>query len=182
MSNAAARKYARALFALSEERGDKELNGNAEALGGLVDALNSSSALAGVMASPLFSVEEKRGVVLKLLEKVGAGADLRNFCLLLADKGRLPSLRDIAAAYASMLDKKAGTLRGRMTTAVPLPADKQSGIKAHLEKISGKRIILDFNVDQDILGGLILKVEDRVLDGSLKAQINILKDQIKRGE
>ena len=116
------------------------------------------------------------------MDKVGAGADLRNFCLLLADKGRLPSLRDIAAAYASMLDKKAGTLRGRMTTAVPLPADKQSGIKAHLEKLSGKRIILDFNVDQDILGGLILKVEDRVLDGSLKAQINILKDQIKRGE
>ena len=73
-------------------------------------------------------------------------------------------------------------LRGAMTTAVPLPADKQSGIKAHLEKISGKRIILDFNVDEDILGGLILKVEDRVLDGSLKAQINILKDQIKRGE
>ena len=73
-------------------------------------------------------------------------------------------------------------LRGAMTTAVPLPADKQSSIKAHLEKISGKRIILDFNVDEDILGGLILKVEDRVLDGSLKAQINILKDQIRRGE
>ena len=84
--------------------------------------------------------------------------------------------------YAAMLDKKAGTLRGKMTTAVPLPADKQKNIKAHLEKISGKRIILDFNVDQNILGGLILKVEDRVLDGSLKAQINILKDQIKRGE
>lgn len=182
MSSAAARKYARALFALSEERGEKELNGNAEVLGGLMEALNASPMLAGVISSPLFSVEEKRGVMLKLLDQAGASADLRNFCLLLADKNRLTSLKDIAAAYAAMLDKKAGTLRGKMTTAVPLPADKQKNIKAHLEKISGKRIILDFNVDQNILGGLILKVEDRVLDGSLKAQINILKDQIKRGE
>ena len=54
MSNAAARKYARALFALSEERGDKELNGNAEALGSLVEALDLSPALAGVQVSPLF--------------------------------------------------------------------------------------------------------------------------------
>ena len=182
MSSSASRKYARALFALSEKAGDKELDGNAGVLATLVDAMNASPALAGLMASPLFSVEEKRLVVQKLLDKAGAGAMLRNFCMLLADKNRLPALKDIAAAYAAMLDEKAGTLRGAMTTAVPLPADKQSSIKAHLEKISGKRIILDFNVDEDILGGLILKVEDRVLDGSLKAQINILKDQIKRGE
>ena len=182
MSSPASRKYARALFALSEARGDAELNGNAEALANLVAAINASPALAGLLASPLFSVDEKRQVMLKLLEQAKAGGNVRNFCLLLADKNRLPELRDIAAAYAAMLDAKAGTLRGQMTTAVPLPAEKQSGIKTHLEKISGKRIILDFNVDEDILGGLILKVEDRVLDGSLKAQINILKDQIKRGE
>ena len=98
MSSAAARKYARALFALSEERGEKELNGNAEVLGGLMEALNASPMLAGVISSPLFSVEEKRGVMLKLLDQAGASADLRNFCLLLADKNRLTSLKDIAAA------------------------------------------------------------------------------------
>ncbi len=182
MSNAAARKYARALFALSEEQGDKELEGNAQALAGLTEAINANPALAGLIASPLFLVEEKRKVVLGLLGKVGASAMLRNFCMLLADKNRLTDLKGIAAAYAAMLDQKTGTLRGKMVTAVPLPEAKQSSIKAHLEKISGKRIILDFNVDENILGGLILKIEDRVLDGSLKAQINILKDQIKRGE
>ncbi len=182
MSNAAARRYAKALFALSSERGDAELSGNAEALVGLVQAMEASPALAGLISSPLFSVEEKRGVILKILDKLGSGGMLRNFCLLLADKNRLTCLKDIAGLYAGMLDEKSGVLRGEMTTAVPLSEKKQSGIKAHLEKISGKSIILNFNVDQDILGGLILKVEDRVLDGSLKAQINILKEQIKRGE
>ena len=182
MSNAAARRYAKALFALSSERGDAELSGNAEALSGLMEALKASPALAGLISSPLFSAEEKRGVILKILERIGAGTMLRNFCLLLADKNRLNSLKDIADIYAAMLDEKSGVLRGEMTTAVPLSKDKQGGIKTHLEKISGKRIVLNFNVDQDILGGLILKVEDRVLDGSLKAQINILREQIKRGE
>jgi F-type H+-transporting ATPase subunit delta len=182
VSNAASRKYARAFFALSEKAGDAELNGNAESLNGLAEALGASPVLAGLLSSPVFLPEEKRHVLLKLLDRLSAGAILRNFCMLLADKNRLTLLKDIAAVYANMLDEKIGTLRGAMTTAVPLPAGKQDSIKTHLEKISGKRIVLDFNVDEEILGGLILRVEDRVLDGSLKAQINILKNQIKRGE
>ena len=62
MSSPASRKYARALFALSEKSGDKELDGNAGALAALVDAINTNPALSGLMASPLFSVEEKRQI------------------------------------------------------------------------------------------------------------------------
>ncbi len=183
MSNqAVARKYARALFSLSQAKGKDELAANAEVLAGLAGALKDSPALAGLISSPLFSVTEKRQVISQLLDKTGAGAMVRDFCLLLADKNRLPSITDIAASYAAMLDDQSGVLRGEMITAVPLSADKQRGIKTHLEKISGKEIALDFQVNQEILGGLVLRVGDRVLDGSLKAQINILKDQIKRGE
>ena len=73
-------------------------------------------------------------------------------------------------------------MRSELVTAVELSKERQDKIKSQLESQTGKKLAMEFSVDQSIIGGIILKVDDKALDGSLRAQINILKDNIKRGE
>ncbi len=177
-----ARRYANALFALGRQAGAKELEQYGASLAQLDRLLAESPDLDKVFKSPVVSVAEKRKVVAKLLKKIAADKVMTNFCLLLADKGRLPSLRDIATYYGTLLDTEKGVIRGRLVTAVSLDAKKQGQLKSMLEKKAGKSIELAFDVDKSILGGVVLKVGDRVLDASLRAQLAILRDTIKRGE
>ena len=63
-----------------------------------------------------------------------------------------------------------------------LNEERKSAIKARLEEQAGKKLELDFETDKDILGGIVLKIGDKVMDASLKAQLQVLKENIKRGE
>lgn len=178
----AARRYANALFALGKKAGKKELEQHGASLDQLDGLLALSPELDKVFRSPVVTVDEKRHILGKLLGSIGADQTMTNFCLLLADKGRLPSLRHIATYYGALLDAEKGVLRGRLLTAVPLDAKKQGQLKSLLEKKAGKSLELAFDVDKSILGGVVLKVGDKVLDASLRAQLAILRDTIKRGE
>lgn len=177
-----ARRYANALFALGKKSGKKELEKHGASLEQLDNLLALSPELDKVFKSPVVSATEKKHVLGKLLDSIGADQTMANFCLLLADKGRLPSLRHITTYYGTLLDAEKGIIRGRLLTAVPLDAKKQGQLKSLLEKKAGKSIELAFDVDKSILGGVVLKVGDKVLDASLRAQLAILRDTIKRGE
>ena len=176
-----ARRYADAIFALGRKEGEKALTRRGSCLAALGEMIDGAPELAMTLKSPVVSVEEKKGVMGKLLARVKADAVMRNFCFLLADKDRLAFLREIAACYGRRLDAAKGVVRGRFTTAVPLSDEKQAAVKAALEKKSGKAIELTFAVDKDILGGVVLSMGDRVLDASLRAQLGILRDTFKRG-
>lgn len=178
-----ARRYANALFALGkEEGGENALSRYGACLTSLGDMLDTSSALEMTLKSPVIDVEEKKALVAKLLDKLKADATVRNFCFLLADNERLAFLRDIVTCYSKLLDEVRGVVRGTLTTAVGLAADKQSKLKSGLEKKTGAAIELAFAVDSGILGGMVLKIGDKVLDASLRAQLGILRETFKRGE
>lgn len=178
-----ARKYAKALFALGKKAGNAQLEQYGDALADLSGMTALSPALERMFKSPVVTVAEKHALVDKLLEKTKADDTVKNFCRLLADKGRLAALPAVTGCYRELLDAENGVLRGTVVTAVQLNADKQKVLKSGLEKKAGKKKLeLEFQVDQSILGGLMLKVGDRVLDASLRAQLTILRDTIKRGE
>ena len=178
-----ARKYARALFSLGKKSGAPQLEQYGAALAGLAGMLAISPALERMFKSPVITVAEKHALADQLLDKAGADLTVKNFCRLLADKGRLAALPAIAGCYGELLDAEKGVLRGTVITAVKLDAERQKKLKAGLEKKAGnKTLALEFHVDKAILGGLMLKVGDRVLDASLRAQLTILRDTIKRGE
>ena len=182
-SGTLAKKYAKALFSLGKKSGAPQLEQYGAALSGLAGMVSISPALERMFKSPVVTVAEKRALVDQLLDKAGADETVKNFCHLLADKGRLAALPAIAGCYGELLDDERGILRGTVITAVKLDAEKQKKLKAGLEKkAKNKQLELVFNVDKAILGGLMLKVGDRVLDASLRAQLTILRDTIKRGE
>ncbi len=177
-----ARRYAGALFALGKKSGIKDLEQHNASLVALSEIVQASPELDKVFKSPVVVADEKKKVLSKLLKKVGADKTVTNFCLLLADKNRLSNLNRIAGCYSTLLDAEKGVIRGHLLTAIALDGKKQGDIKKQLEDMAGKSIELSFDVDTSILGGVVLKVGDRVLDASLRAQLAILRDTIKRGE
>lgn len=182
IGNIVARRYARALFSLGREKGDAELAAYGENLSGLVEALNESPQLDRIFRNPVFKVEEKKAVVDAILSKNKSHQMIVNFCYLLADNNRLRFLADIQAYYAQLLDEHQGVSRGEMITAFDLDEDLRNSLKNSLEEKVGRQLVLNYAVDPDILGGLVLKVGDRVLDASLRAQLVAMKETIKRGE
>ncbi len=178
-----ARKYAKALFTLGKKAGAGKLEKYGDALSDLSGMMAASAPLARMFKSPVVTVAEKHALVGTLLDKAEADPTVKNFCCLLADKGRLAELPAIAGCYGELLDIEKGVVRGTVITAVKLNAEKQKKLKSGLEKkAKAKKLELEFQVDKSILGGLMLKVGDRVLDASLRAQLTILRDTIKRGE
>lgn len=176
-----ARRYAGALFALGKKEGGAALNKHGDCLASLDQAFATEPRLEALLKSPVVGVAEKKAILGAILDKLGADRTFRNFCFLLADKNRLGALNDISEWYGIMLDQANGILRGRVTTAIPLSPAKQAALKDSLQKKIGSNIELTFDVDPAILGGMVLAVGDRVLDSSLRAQLGILRQNLRRG-
>ncbi len=177
-----ARRYAKALFSIAMEKGGKAAQEYGEGLGSLTAVLEEFPGLLAVFSNPVFSSEEKKATIDKVLSKLGVSGVVKTFCFLLADKGRLAEVPEIEAYYRVLLDRAQGILRGELITAVPLDDATQKSVKSQLAAQVGKELVLHFRKDEDILGGIVLQVGDRVLDGSLRAQLGAIKEQIKRGE
>ncbi len=182
IGNTLARRYARAVFDLGKKGGTAELEKIGAELNQLCAAVASSDQLRQVLNAPVFSAAEKRKLLNGLSASFGFGKTMNAFCGLLADKGRMGQLPAIAAIYNELLDAEKGIIRGELITAVELDNDKRKKVREQLEKQAGRPLDLSFDVNKDILGGVMLKVGDMVMDASLRAQLSILKDNIKRGE
>ncbi len=180
--NIVARRYAKALFALGKKKGDAELEAYGKNLAQLAEVLDQSPDMLSFFKNPVFSAAEKKAVLEQILGKISVQPLVKDFCNLLADKSRLSSLQDIAADFSIYLDEIQGILRGKLVTAVDLSDSKKADLQKQLEKQTGSKVNLDYDVDKEILGGVVLKVGDKVLDASLRAQLEILKETIKRGE
>ena len=177
----AARRYAKALFDLAKKSGPEAMEAAGADLEGFAALARESAELADLFRDPVFSSQEKQGVIAALADRLETGAMVRNFLSLLAEKHRLMLLAGIAGEYQVLLDAEKGILRGEIVSAVPLDEKTRADVVGKLEKKAGQSLVLDFKVDADLLGGMLLKVGDNVMDASLKTQLSLLKDTIKRG-
>lgn len=180
--NVVARRYAKALFAVAKKSSESDLDAFGKSLAELADVLDQAPEAMGFFKNPTFGADEKKAVLNELMGKLSVDPTVKNFCDLLADKERLPVLPAIAEVYKKMLEDEQGVVSGSLVTAVELSHERKKQIKDELAGKAGKELVLDFSVDKDILGGVVLKVGDKVLDASLRAQLHILKEKIKRGE
>lgn len=177
----AARRYAKALFDLARQTGPDALDTVGADLEALAALAREHVELARLFSNPVFSPDEKKKVLAALADRLELGSMTRDFCRLLADKHRLGLLDKIAGEYQSLLDAKKGILRGELVSAVALDDNTRETVRGRLEKKAGHTLILDFKVDESLLGGMLFKVGDNVMDASLKTQLSLLKETIKRG-
>ena len=180
IGNAVSRRYASALFSLGKEKG--ELDAFSESLTAFASAIEESTQLKELIINPVITHDEKKSVVMGVLGACRAGTTEKNFFSLLADKGRLALIPAIIADFKAMLDEVKGISRGLVTTAIELDNTKKSEIISQLEKQTGRKLVLSYAVGPQILGGIVLKVGDIVYDASLRAQLDNLRESIKRGE
>ncbi len=176
-----ARRYAKALFSLGKQEG--KIEEYSEKLG-IIAALFDDEA-AGVrdaVANPLYPLDVRQKVMAKIADNVQADTILSNFLTLVVDKNRAGILPDIADELRIMTDKDRNISHGVVVSAVALDDALLAKVQATLEKLTGTQVLLETKVDPSIIGGIVAKVGDLVLDGSIKTQLNGLKESIKGRE
>jgi F-type H+-transporting ATPase subunit delta len=176
---AAARRYARALFALAREIGRVvETRTEVERLGRLID---ESAELRAVLLQPLYPATQRRAVLGAVAERLGASPLLKNFLSFLVDQRRLVDWAPIEAEYARLADAAAGVSQVRVRSASPLSDAQRQRLERALERKSGARVTLEVEIDPTLLGGAVAQVGDLVYDGSLRTQLQQLRASLARG-
>jgi F-type H+-transporting ATPase subunit delta len=169
-----AQVYARSLFEVAQER--DELDEIRDELNQFVDALNDNRDLAVFFFSPYFSSEEKKDGLKRAIE--GAADVFINFLEALIERHRMPAIFRIRTHYEELWDEANKLLPVLVTTAVQLDESTVREIGERIGEQAGKKIELTSAVDPDILGGIVLRVGNFILDASIRNRLNQLRKQV----
>ena len=170
-------RYASALFALAQESGQRE------AVAGQLarfDSLAAESAdLSRLIKSPVFSAQDQRNGLEAVMGAAGIDGVAANFIRLVASKRRLFAIRDMIGVYFKLNDSANGVIRAEVTAAQPLGDAHVAALKEALKASTGKDVEILVKVDPEILGGLIVKLGSRMVDGSLRSKLNAIRTRMK---
>ena len=167
--------YARSLLELAQE--GKLADPIGKDLAGIAEVLRTNPTFAAFLKDPGIGREERTRVIDQVL-KPKVSPLLANFLGVVHAHGRLGLLEQIASAYNDLLDEAAGKIEVDVTTAQRLSADELEQVR---QKVSGalkKDAIVHQYVDESIIGGLVLRVEDKLIDASVRSQLELMKRQL----
>jgi F-type H+-transporting ATPase subunit delta len=177
---AVARRYAKALLLIGKEDGNTETY--REELSGFSELMAKDKTLEQAVTNPLYNTDERRKVLEAVLDKLALSATMRSFLTLLFDKNRIAYLGSINEFYQKMADELKGIARASLVSATDLPSETVEKIRTTLSQRTDKDIILDVQVDPSLIGGIVTRIGDLVLDGSIKTQLLNMKESLKKGE
>ena len=169
--------YARALLEAALEQG--RLDVVHEQLGQLADAVDASHDLQVFLFSPYFSAVEKSEGIARAVQ--GADPLLSNFLALLIEKHRMPVIFRIRREFDVLWERENRMLAVSVTSAVELDEATVDGIGERIGERTGRRIALTSVVDPDIIGGIVLRVGNAILDASIASRLESLRKQVARG-
>ena len=167
---AAAKRYARAVFELAGERG--EMDRCRQELKAMSAALREPAVL-GLLRSPKVPFDQKRRVLEEKLK--GLSTLVLNLASLLTLRGRLRLVDDLATEYGRLLDAHYGVEHVEVDTAVSLDRGELERLSGQLASALGKKVTVDSRVDPSLLGGLVAKVGDHLIDGSVRNRLELLR-------
>ena len=171
-----ARRFAQAAFEIAEEAG--QLPEWRDDLTAIARALQNEE-LAVLLDSPQVPADRKLAVLDELLGD-GVGPLPRNLVGLLATRSSASAVPEIVEEFESMLDAREGVVRAEVTTAVKLTGAQVKQMTKTLSEVVGAELKVGTAVDPEILGGMVARVGDRVIDGSLRTKLEAMKRDIAR--
>ncbi len=177
--SAVAIRYAKALINIAAQ--EQQIDQYTEELTGIADIMQQNDLLRLLLDSPTFAVDKKLAIVNDLCEHLKFSPGMRNFLDLLVEKGRIIYLPDIATNYRRFADDRSGIVRARIKAARDLPVEKSEEIKAGLEEKTGKKIVLNIEKDESLIGGLQAEMGGKLFDGSVKTQLKRIADTLAKG-
>jgi F-type H+-transporting ATPase subunit delta len=171
-----AARYARALFDVALAEDDPQLV--EQQLGEVVALFTGHADLWRVATNPAVPVQKKRAVVDELLPKLGVQPALGKLLAMMAGRDRLALLPDLLDTYRVRLLDHQQVVRAMVTSAVPLPADRAAALQEKLATVTGRRVLLNTATSPALLGGVIAQIGSTVYDGSVKRQLEKVRERL----
>lgn len=171
-------RYARALEAVVAEQqlGRDEVKRQLEAF---LATLEESAPLREVLSDPSIPQEQKVRVLDALGQRTGMHATVRNFMAVVTAHDRLPELREIITAYLQLADRDSGIAEAEVTSARPLDEAGRRAVEAGISRMTGDtRVRATYREDASLLGGAVVKVGSTVYDGSVRGQLEQMKQRL----
>jgi len=168
------KRYARVFFEIAAE--EKKLEQLHFELNQFSSMITQNKALKEFLANPIIEQDNKKAVVEKIISKLNFSKMTVNFLKLLVDKKRIDSLPDIEICYRQLMDEALKKVRINVKTAFPLSSKMRDYIIANMEKISGRKADITVETAPELLGGVIISVGDTLYDGSVKSQLNNMRN------
>lgn len=173
-----AQRYADALVRIARD-GKLTFEKISKDLNLIKEILEKSKDLQAVLINPVVSVDNKK----EIIEKVFSGQIdvlIINFLKLLTDKNKFGIFEDVLEAYNKAIDSVNNIKKVSVTSAVTMPEDSKNRLKQKLEEKLKANVVLDLNINKDIIAGLVIKIDDNVIDMSLKHKLEDLSKSITR--
>ena len=174
ISSNIAKRYARAFFAIAAE--EKRYEEFSRELGRFSAVLKENKNLSEFLANPVFDQPDKKAVLESDLQKIPISPMTANFLKLLVDKRRIGILSAIEGSYRELMDNALKKVRVNVTTAFPLTGELSARVQTKLEKLTDREVEMTVIEDPTLLGGIVVRVGDTLYDGSIKTQLNNMRN------
>lgn len=171
-----ARRYAKALIDLGVET--NSLDAIVRDITAVAELVEQSAELRDVRDNPQVPAAARKAVFAEIATRVGAHAMSRNALQLLSDNGRLRALPAIARALREEADRRAGIVRAHVSSAAPLSDAYVQRLTQALEARFQKKVVVQRTVDPSLIAGVVTRVGDTIIDGSVRARLNELKTEL----
>lgn len=173
-----AKRYAKALLAAAKQAGN---HGNVYAeLSEIVKGFNVDVGVKAYFSNPTISADQKKAVLTAALQGHKVSETVVNALNVLGENDRLELMEQVLVAYREMLDLEEGITRGVVKSAQPLSADAQKEIEQKIAKVLNKKIVLTYEQDPKILGGVVAQVGGWTLDDSIDTHLKKLNEELNR--
>lgn len=175
---AIARRWARAIFELGKET--KTVARLSEDIGSFAALYSGNAELSAVLDNPLVPEAAREGVIVEIATKMGLSDTAKSTLRLLSRKRRVAALPLIARQLARLSDEEQNVLRAEVTTAAAVGDDYLGKLRAELEKATGKKVSISHKIDKSLIGGVVTRIGDRVIDGSVKTRLTSFRESLLR--
>jgi F-type H+-transporting ATPase subunit delta len=177
-SETIARRYARAVFELGKELGN--LPQLTRDLADFSASFEQNDELRMVVQSPLVAEEQREALLKELGQRASMSETALSTLRLLAQRRRLSVLPEMVRQLERLADEDAGVLRATVTSATPLDDNYLGKLRAELEKATGSKVVITHRQDPTLIAGIVTRIGDRVIDGSVKARLESFRESLLR--
>jgi len=174
-----ARRYASALADVVLKTGETEtVRSELKSWEGMI---RSNANLQDALGNPAIPQAAKERVLEELLKRSTPSKTTSNFLRILLKNDRLMGLDEVNERFAAVLEERSGVVSANVISARELPESERAELRSNLERLTGKRLNINFGIDENIIGGVVTRIGSTVYDGSVKTQLENLKQQLVNG-
>ncbi len=179
MKNATSRRFAKALIEVGRE--DNAYQEYGRQLRTAMAVFSGAPELYKVLLNPMFRASERYGLITKVAESLKLSTPVTRFLNILMETRNIRLLDDIVEAYSRLEDELSGRIRASVESPAELAPALLEEIKKKLGEATGREVLVSFEKNPALLGGLVIRLDNTILDGSLKTQLELMKEKILEG-